>query len=81
MNLLEVKNAGFAYDQRTIFEDICLNVGQGEMLCIVGPNGCGKTTLLDCILGINKLKCGSISIAGKNINTLKINEVAKSAAL
>lgn len=80
MSLVEVKDACFAYDRKTIFENIRLKVDKGEILCIVGPNGCGKTTLLDCVLGVKKLKSGSILINGRNINTIRVSDVAKQAA-
>ena len=77
MKALEVKNASFSYDKHQIFKKLNVSVDFQEMLCLIGPNGCGKTTLLDSILGIKKLNEGSIKINGKEINLLKANELAK----
>ena len=53
--ILEVRDVTFSYDgSRMIFENVNLSVDKGEVLCIVGPNGCGKSTLIDCILGLKK---------------------------
>ncbi len=77
MALIEVQEAGFTYDEkRMIFEDVGFSVDEGEIFCIVGPNGCGKSTLIDCILGLKKLKKGRILIEGDNLETLKPREFA-----
>ncbi|MEG0391279.1 MAG: ABC transporter ATP-binding protein [Anaerovoracaceae bacterium] len=81
MKLLEVNNIGFSYEKgKTIFKNINFSVGEGEVLCIVGPNGCGKTTLVDCILGMNKPSCGEIYLNGKNIEELNAKEFARLVA-
>ena len=52
-NLIEVKNISFSYDEDSpkIFENINFNVNRGDVLCILGPNGTGKTTLIKCLKG------------------------------
>ena len=53
--LLEVNNGSFFYEKRKIiFEKINFKLKKGEIFCILGANGCGKTTLLKCLTGINK---------------------------
>lgn len=80
MSLIEIKNASFGYTEQAIFEKINVKINEGEILCVIGPNGCGKTTLLDCILGIKKLRNGKIWMSGKDINTFKAHEIAKQIA-
>jgi len=81
MSLLEVRNATFSYDgSRNIFEDISFSVKQGEAFVIVGPNGCGKSTLIDNILGLKKPSSGSIMLGSTDIANMKPNEIAKAAA-
>lgn len=81
MALIEVKNAAFSYDgKRTIFEDINFQVEEGEILCIVGPNGCGKSTMIDCVLGLNQLKKGEILVGGVPITAMKPKEYAEHVA-
>ena len=50
--MIKIKNAAFAYDKEKIFENISLEINPGEIFCLFGPNGCGKSTLIQCILGI-----------------------------
>lgn len=60
---LSVKNLEFKYPNTdTILHDISFELGTNEVLCLLGPNGCGKTTLLDCLIGLNKISSGSILI-------------------
>lgn len=76
--LLKVTDACFAYDKKhDIIKDISFEVGSGKVLCIVGPNGCGKSTLIDCVLGLNKLHSGKIEVCGKDISSYKPQELAR----
>lgn len=78
MALLDVINASFAYEQSSnIFENINFKLNKGEIFCLLGPNGCGKTTLLDCILGVNRLQKGNIFFNSKDTNTLHSGELAR----
>ena len=79
--MLEVRDAAFSYDgSRMIFENVNLSVDRGEVLCIVGPNGCGKSTLIDCILGLQKPGHGCILAGGRDIRTMKAKELAEHVA-
>lgn len=76
--LLRVTDACFGYEKkRDVIREINLEVTRGEVFCVVGPNGCGKSTLIDCILGLNKLHYGNILICGKDIRSYKEAELAK----
>ncbi len=75
---LSVKNACFAYDDgKPVWENINIDVEEGECLCLLGPNGCGKTTLFNCINGSYSLKSGSIYVNGKNIKDYSVTELAQ----
>ena len=65
--ILEANNIYFGYDEKTILEDISLNIYRGDFLGIVGPNGSAKSTLLKLMLGILKPQKGSISLLGAPI--------------
>ncbi|MCI8646129.1 MAG: ABC transporter ATP-binding protein [Firmicutes bacterium] len=81
MAIIEVKDAAFSYDgKRMIFEHVGLQAAEGEILCIIGPNGCGKSTLIDCMLGLNKLKAGQIFISGREAEALTPREFAEQVA-
>ncbi|MGX7148180.1 ATP-binding cassette domain-containing protein [Enterococcus ureasiticus] len=59
MNKLQVKNIGKRY-QKNIFEELSFSLSEGQILGILGKNGTGKTTLLDCISGQKKISTGMI---------------------
>lgn len=82
MTLLRVEGAAFSYSKGSaaIFEDIGFTVEAGQVFCLLGPNGCGKTSLLDCILGLNKLNRGGIQIQGRDINSFKPGQIAQHIA-
>lgn len=78
MNLIKVDNASFSYDlKKDVFNNISFEVNKGEAFLIVGPNGCGKSTLIDNLLGLLKLKTGKIEISGKDIRRMKPKEIAE----
>ncbi|OPX43381.1 putative ABC transporter ATP-binding protein [Ruminiclostridium hungatei] len=66
---LEIKNAVCGYGNRTVVKDISVSVRSGEILCLLGPNGVGKTTLFKTILGFLKLQGGSIILNGENVTS------------
>lgn len=74
-----VKNAEYHYDieKNNGFRDVSFDLDQPGVMSILGPNGCGKTTLLKCIDGLMKLQGGSISINGKDLSELSRVELAK----
>ncbi len=78
MPLIEVKNLAFSYDGKSIFKDISFCINKGEIFCLLGPNGCGKTTLIDCILGIIKPEKGHILVEGKDTSSMKKGHLARS---
>jgi len=76
--LMQVSDASFSYDgQHNIFENINFSVEKGDVFCILGPNGTGKTTLIKCINGLMKLSSGKILFHEKNIYSLSKTEIAK----
>ena len=76
-NLLEVKNISFDYDGEEIFSDISFSINKGDVLCILGPNGTGKTTLIKCLNGLNEINSGEIRINGENIKNLSFKQISK----
>ena len=75
--LFEVKNISFDYDGEEIFSDISFSIESGDVLCILGPNGTGKTTLIKCLNGLNEINSGEILINGENINKLSFRQISK----
>lgn len=77
---LEVREAAYHYDpsKTSGFSDVSFTVEEGEVLSILGPNGCGKTTLLKCLNNLVKLHQGSITINNRDISRMPRAEIARS---
>ncbi len=60
-----------------IISSCSINVDRGEIVAILGPNGAGKSTAMKAMLGLLKLKAGSISIDGKDITSLSPQDRVK----
>ena len=75
--LFEVKNISFSYDDEEIFSDISFCINQGDVLCILGPNGTGKTTLIKCLNGLHEIGSGEILINGENMKKLSFREISR----
>ena len=65
MTAVSIRGARVDHDGRTIWQDVNLDVGAGELVAILGPNGVGKSTLLKAILGLAPLVAGEISVLGR----------------
>ncbi len=76
----QVKNGSFSYESRPVLRNINFELSDGEILCVLGSNGVGKTTLLKCMMGLQKWKSGETLIDGKDISQLPIKELWKKIA-
>lgn len=77
---LSVKDLSFAYRDREVLRGITFEVAAGEVLGLVGPNGCGKTTLIRCIDGMLTPRGGRLLLSGREIRTMHRREVARAMA-
>jgi len=68
--MLQVSGLNFYYGESHILRDVDLTVPRGEMVCLIGRNGVGKTTLLKNIIGLLKPRQGSIAFDGHPITAL-----------
>ena len=65
--LLRLEKISLQFGQRKILENLTFNLNQGEILGLLGPNGVGKSTIFNIIIGLLKPNYGSIFIEGKNV--------------
>lgn len=76
--IIEIEDAMFSYDgKEKIFQDINFSINKGEVLCILGPNGTGKTTLIKCLNCLLRLTSGNISLLGEDIYSFKKTDLAR----
>ena len=68
MAALEVRDVTFSYDNKTpVIENINITLQEGELVCLLGVSGGGKTTLFNVIAGLNVPQKGSVLLNGENI--------------
>ena len=77
--MIEIKHLTVEVEDKEIIRDLNLNIEEGEVHVLFGPNGCGKTTLLMTLLGFPNYKVtrGSITFKGVDITKLPTNERVK----
>ncbi len=78
MKVLEIKSLNTYYGESHILRDIDLTVNSGEMVCLIGRNGVGKTTLLKSLIGLLKPKKGEINFNGNSLIRKEPHQRAKS---
>ena len=67
MLVIEIKNLSFEIDGKKILKDININVKEGRIFGIIGPNGVGKTTLMRCMTGVYNSTSGSVCYDGESV--------------
>jgi branched-chain amino acid transport system ATP-binding protein len=72
--MLELKNIQVAYGPATALWDVSLSVQSGELVCVVGPNAAGKTTLINAIAGLNPLVSGMMQFNGQDMAKLPAHQ-------
>ncbi len=68
--LLELDAIRTSYGQATALWDVSLSVGEGELLCVVGPNSAGKSTLINTIAGLLRINAGHLRFQDEDIASL-----------
>lgn len=72
--MLELKNIEKSFSGRKILDGISLKVTDGEIMCIVGQSGGGKTTLLRCISGLERIDEGEMMLDGRKFDPMSSKE-------
>ena len=75
-----VDSLSFSYCTRGVLENVSFCAENGELIAVMGPNGVGKTTLFNCVLGLLPRCKGQIEIDGENAKKLGARELAKRLA-
>jgi iron complex transport system ATP-binding protein len=81
VSILDIESLSYRYDKKTVLDQITLGIKGGEMIGILGPNGCGKTTLLKNLNRNLWPHGGCVMINGTDIGDISKKEIAKSMAV
>ena len=74
--LLSGKGLSKKYGDLKVVKDVSLSVKAGEFVCLVGKSGCGKTTLLSLLSGLERPTAGQVMLDGKDITSATEDELA-----
>jgi len=77
--MLQVSDIQVYYGDSHVLQGVSLEVGSGEIVCLLGRNGAGKTTTLRGIMGVSPPKAGRISFKGEDITHLPVYEKTRKA--
>lgn len=80
MTLLAVRHASLGYSRHPVLRDVSFTLSQGTICCLLGANGCGKTTLMRSILGVIPLLKGEILLDSLPVQTLSHRQRAQAIA-
>jgi urea transport system ATP-binding protein len=69
-DVLEVRDLNVYYGESHILRNVDLTVGSGQMVCLIGRNGVGKTTLLKTVVGLLRQRSGTVELGGEEVSAL-----------
>lgn len=78
--MLQVHDLRAGYDKHEVIHSATFSVERGEFVCMLGANGCGKTTILKNVLGLAKPFSGSITMDGDSVLRMRERELARRVA-
>lgn len=81
MDILSTDQLKIGYEDKIIVDDLNLRVKEGQITTIIGPNGCGKSTILKTLARIHKAKAGYVYLDGEMIHKIPTKKIAQRMAV
>ena len=78
MALLEARDIVAGYGETEILHGVSITVDTGEIVTIIGPNGCGKSTLMKSVIGLVNVGSGSVMFKGNEISNMPPEQIVRS---
>ena len=75
--ILQVQDIEVRYEKLVVLHGISLSVSRGEMVCLVGANGAGKSTILRSIMGAQRVAAGSVQFDGRPVHHLRTEAIVR----
>lgn len=75
--MIRIEHLSYSFGKQPILNDISLHVAQGSFTALLGPNGCGKTTLLRCIGGLLKPQSGTVILQDRDLRDYNPRQLAQ----
>jgi ABC-type branched-subunit amino acid transport system ATPase component len=72
--MLDVKGLHVSYGRAQVLFDVDLSAPSGSLVCLMGRNGVGKTTLLKAVTGILSVRSGTVTFDGRDITKMKVHD-------
>ena len=79
--LLEAHAVTCGYGQDPVLKDVSFRLAPGDFVGVIGPNGCGKSTLIRAVTGVLRLKSGRVDLEGQDVLRMPRREVARRVAV
>lgn len=76
-SVISINNLSYSIDSTNILLNCTLQINKGDLVCLLGLNGCGKTTLLSCIFGFNKISKNTVFLYDTDIQKLSRRQIAQ----
>lgn len=80
MTVLEVGGLTFGYGSEPLLKDVSFTLDRPELVCVIGPNGVGKTTLVKCINKLLRPDSGSVTLDGEDVLGMRLMDLARKMA-
>ena len=73
--MIEVKNIKKNYGRKQVLKGVSFTANKGEITCLIGVNGVGKTTIMNAIMGLTPINSGEILIEGESLNKMSYEKI------